>query len=115
MLTFRPALTHARESWVPADSVRRSPIALRASCVTETLMVQLPEGFRVDESPGDLELANDLGRLESRWNLADGTITMTRRWEVRPVTVPAARWPDVRALYAAYRESNAATVVLVPR
>jgi transglutaminase-like putative cysteine protease len=115
VLTFRSALLSPRLSWSPTDTARVTPIALPAVSVRETLTVRLPEGFALDEHPTDLHAANDLGQLDATWQVADGALVMTRRWELRPATVGPERWPDVRALYAARRASNEATVVLVRR
>ena len=115
MLTFRASPTSRRHSWMPSDTARTLPIALEARCFAETVAVRLPEGFALDEVPADLKIINDLGRLEASWAEHDGVLVMTRRWELRPVTVEAGRWGDVRALYAALRASNEAPIVLVKR
>jgi hypothetical protein len=115
MLTFRTSMTMRRRTWMPTDTARTQPIALESRCLAETVSVHLPEGYVLEERPADLHVANDLGRLEAAWSESGGALVMTRRWEVRPVTVEAARWADVRALYAALRASNEAAVVLVRR
>ena len=115
MLTFRASPTSRRHSWMPSDSARTLPIALEARCLAETVTVRLPEGYTLDERPADLKVINDLGRLEASWAERDGVLVMTRRWELRPITVEADRWGDVRALYAALRASNEAPIVLVRR
>jgi hypothetical protein len=100
---------------MPSDTARTLPIALEGRCFAETVIVRLPEGFALDERPADLKVVNDLGRLEASWAERDGVLVMTRRWEMRPLTVEAGRWGDVRALYAALRASNEAPIVLVRR
>jgi hypothetical protein len=115
LLAFRGALASLRTTWVLTDTTRTMPIALPAAWEDETLTVKLPQGYVLDERPSDLRVANDLGRLESSWVERDGALVMTRCWQLRPVTVPASRWSDVRSLYAALRATNEATVVLVRR
>jgi hypothetical protein len=115
MLTFRSALLSPRQSWMPDDSARTRPIALSAVCELETLVVRLPDGFAVDEQPSDVHALNALGRLDATWSAGPGTLTLTRRWELSPVTIGPERWADVRSLYRARRASNEATVVLLRR
>lgn len=115
MLTYRPALLAPRHTWMPEEETRTLPISLPALCVEETLSVRLPEGFALDERPADMRFYSDLGALEATFVERDGALVLTRRFQVRPVTVEAARWADVRALFEAQRAASQATAVLVRR
>jgi transglutaminase-like putative cysteine protease len=112
VLTFRSALVSPRRPWAFSDSLRRTPIAIPAICQAETVAVRLPEAFALDERPEDVHMASDLGRLDATWQVAGGVPPMVRHWEMSPVTVGPERWADVRALFAARRSTNEATVVL---
>jgi len=115
VLTFRSALVSPRRRWAFGDSARVTPIALAATCQVETLAVRLPEAYTLDERPEDVHMATDFGRLDATWQVAEGVLTMVRRYEVEPVTIGPERWADVRALFGARRGTTEATVVLTRR
>ena len=114
-LIFRAALVSPRAAFSLPDSARTQPIALGGSCFAETVTVKLPEGFAVDELPAALHERHDFADLDADWAVADGTLRFTRLWTVRPLTLPAARYAEVRRVFAASLAVSQSPVVLVQR
>jgi transglutaminase-like putative cysteine protease len=115
LLSFSPHLIHERGDLALPDTLRLRPIALQAFSFAETVMVRMPEGFEVDEIPAAIHDHQDFGSLDAEW-IKDGQfIRFTRTLRHASVTLPAARYGDVRSLLAADLAASRAAVVLIRR
>jgi hypothetical protein len=114
-LVFRAALVSPRLVLSLPDSARSQPIALEGSCFAETVTVKLPEGYAVDELPEALHERHDFAELDADWKVEGDRLRFTRLWTVRPLTLPPARYPEVRKAFAADLAASESPVVLVRR
>ena len=114
-LVFRAALLSPRTSFALADSARTQPIALESRCFAESVTVKLPEGYAVDELPAALHEHHDFAELDADWKVEEGTLRFTQLWTVRPLTLPASRYAEVRRVFAASLAASQSPVVLVGR
>ncbi len=113
MMLFRAAVVSPRSSVSLPDAARSRPIALKARSLSESVTVELPPGFAVDEIPAAIRLDEDFGSFEARWSVSGTTLEFTRQWQTRAKTLPPDRYPAVRALYEASASAIDAPVVLV--
>lgn len=114
-LIFRAALMSPRRAFTLPDSARTQPVLLESSSFAETVMVKLPEGYAVDELPAALRVRHDFAELDADWKVEGDTLRFTRLWTVRPLTLPPARYPEVRKAFAASQSASQSPVVLVRR
>jgi hypothetical protein len=115
LMTFRSAPLARRDPWSFTDSLRRTPIALRAQSFAETVSVSLPEGWKVDELPGPRSRAFDFGSIAAEWLARPDAVQFTFRAQLDAVTLPAERYTDIRDWYAERRKAFNAPVVLTRR
>ncbi len=97
------------------DSARVLPVALDGQCVAETVVVALPEGYVADELPRARHDHADFADLDAEWTVDGGALRFTRLWTLRPLTLPAERYRDVRKMLAERLAVLRAPVVLVRR
>ncbi len=114
-LVFRSALATPPVSLDLPDSERTMPMALEARCVAETVLVELPGGYAVDELPDARHVHRDFADLDADWHVEGGTLRYTMRWSLRPLTLPPARYREVREMLAGAVAAGRAPVVLVRR
>jgi transglutaminase-like putative cysteine protease len=76
------------------------------------LTVTLPEGFELAFVPDDLALANGAGSVRRSVAVEDGELKVTTLLVVEQDDLPAASYPDLRALLDALETDSASTVLL---
>lgn len=116
LMTLRSELAYAPISSARFERrPRRTPVALRAECFAESVMVRLPAEVVLEQCPEPVRVQSDLGRFEADWREDRGVLFMTRHFEIRPVTAPPERWPDVRDIFAARHAAAQQGLILVRR
>jgi transglutaminase-like putative cysteine protease len=115
MLSFRTAPLNERDRWSFTDSTRRTPIALPAQSFAETVVVVVPGGWQASEVPERMMSRTDFGEFDAAWTAADGAVRFTFATTLKPVTVPAERYREVRDWWAARNRTFQAHVVLERR
>jgi hypothetical protein len=61
LMIFKPAIVSRRDALALTDLKRKQPVVLTANAYSETLHLQLPAGFAVDELPDPVKLDTSFG------------------------------------------------------
>ena len=85
---------------------------LESQSFNETARFKLPAGFDVDELPDPVKVDSDFGSYTASYEVKDGQLLYTRKLVQRAVTIPAAKYAEVRAFFGRVRASEEAPVVL---
>jgi len=112
LLVFKPDPLPARELPALTAPVRRHPVLLPAEALAETVQVQLPAGFTVDEMPEPAKLEEDFGSFASSCEAKSGSLVCTSELLLRRVLIPAERYEAVRRFFEQVRAAQEAPVVL---
>jgi uncharacterized protein DUF3857/transglutaminase superfamily protein len=112
LLVFKPVPVPPRRLPSLTDPKRRHPVVLPSEAVAETVQVQLPAGFSVDELPDPAKLEADFGTFTSSCEAKDGSVVCKRDLLLRPVSVPADQYGAVRHFFEQVRAAQEAPVVL---
>ena len=93
---------------------RTETLRLAGTPATERVDVflTLPKGYEVAYVPGDAAIANSAGSFRRTVTQSDGSIHVVAILVVEGDEVPAARWPDLRALLNAAHGDAGRTVLL---
>ena len=91
---------------------RRHPIEVPAQALRETVTVNLPAGFRVDELPEPLTLDAPFGRYAASLRVSDGTLVVTRFVEIQSVRLAPEDLIAARNFHRAIRKFEGSPVVL---
>jgi hypothetical protein len=112
LLVFKPAIVSRRESLSLTEAKRKHPIVLRATAYSETVHVQLPAGFVVDEMPDPVKLDTSFGSYATTYEVKDGQLIFTRKLVQNAATIPVEQYNTVRGFFEKIRAAEQAPVVL---
>jgi hypothetical protein len=112
LLVFKPAVVSRREGLSLTAPQRKHPIVLRANAYSETVRVQLPAGFAVDEVPDAVKLETTFGTYNTSYEVKDGHLIFKRQLSQKASTIPAAEYGGVKKFFESIRAAENAPVVL---
>ncbi|HEU0123733.1 MAG TPA: hypothetical protein VFQ91_24595, partial [Bryobacteraceae bacterium] len=94
---------------------RKLPVKLEAQVRQDRVVLQLPEGFQMDELPDPVQLKGPFGEFRAKWKAEGGTLEMEQTLEVYDSTVPAADYAKVRDFFEQVGGAEGAAAVLVKK
>jgi transglutaminase-like putative cysteine protease len=112
LLVFKPAVVSRREDLSLTAASRKHPVVLRANAYSETVKVQLPAGFAVDEMPDPVKIETPFGSYTTSYEVVNGELVFKRQLSQRATTIPAAQYDVVRKFFESIRAAENAPVVL---
>jgi len=112
LLVFKPAVVSRREDLSLTAAERKHPVVLRANAYSETIKVQLPAGFAVDEMPDPVKIETAFGSYTTSYEVVNGELVFKRQLSQRATTIPAAQYDVVRKFFESIRAAENAPVVL---
>jgi len=95
------------------EKTRRYPVVIDTDALSETVRIELPKEFKVDEIPSAIKLDSEFGKVEASWKSEGGSLVYHRSLEMRAQTVPAARYGDLRKFLEAVAAAEDSPVVLI--
>ena len=113
MLVFRPALVSRGDTFLGADDDRTYPAVISGRSYSEDAVIDLPDGFAVDELPQGVRIETEFGSYQAEYLTEPGRLTFRRKLEVRAMTVPPEEYAGVAEFYTVVRGAENAPVVLV--
>jgi hypothetical protein len=115
LLIFKPAIVSRLDALALTKSSRKAPVVLKSNAFTETVRVQLPEGFEVDEMPDALKIDTPFGNYTATYEVKAGQLLFTRTLSMRAMTIPAEQYSAVRSFFERIRATEQAPVVLAKK
>lgn len=115
LLVFKPALL-AHDGWPNLnDTSRKTPIVLEARSFTDSIEVQVPEGFIVDELPPSVRAETSFASWEASVSVTEEKLIFTRKLQLETSIIPAEEYRQVRDFFNRVAESEQEPVVLIRR
>lgn len=112
LLIFKPVFV-SRTGLLPvAEKERKHPVVLNSHAFTETVRVNLPDGFEIDEMPEPLKLETDFGSYAATYEMKDNQLVFRRTLVQQAATIPAEKYKSVREFYGRIRAVEQSPVVL---
>jgi hypothetical protein len=112
MMIFRAGLLHHGDFRFN-EKTRNYPVVLDADALTETVRIELPKEFKVDELPPPIQVSSEFGKIEASWKAESGTLIYRRTLEINAQTVPVARYGELRKFLDVVMTAEEAPVVLM--
>src|SRR5262245_8822741 len=112
LLVFKPVVLSRREGTPLTAAERKHPLVFEASAYSETVTVQLPAGFAVDELPDPVKLETAFGSYNTSYEVKDGALIFKRKLSQRTATIPASEYASVKKFFESIRAAENAPVVL---
>jgi len=112
LLVFKPAIVSRREGLSLTGATRKHPVVLRANAYSETVRVQLPAGFAVDEMPDAVKIETPFGSYLTSYEVKNNELIFKRQLSQKATTIAAADYEVVRKFFESIRAAENAPVVL---
>jgi transglutaminase-like putative cysteine protease len=115
LLVFKPAVVSRREGLALTASTRKHPVVLRANAYSETVNVQLPSGFAVDEMPDAVKIETPFGSYITSYEVKENRLVFKRQLSQKAMTIAPADYESVRKFYESIRAAENSPVVLAKK
>jgi hypothetical protein len=112
LLVFKPAVVSRREDLVLTAAKRKHPVVLHANAYSETVRVQLPAGFTVDEVPDAVKIETPFGSYVTSYEVKNSELVFKRRLSQQATTIAAADYEVVRKFFESIRAAENSPLVL---
>ena len=112
LLVFKPVVVARREDLSLTAPTRKHPVVLHANAYSETVRVQLPVGFVVDELPDAVKLQTAFGSYVTSYEVKNNELVFKRQLSQQATTIAAADYETVRKFFESIRAAENAPVVL---
>jgi hypothetical protein len=112
LMVFKPAAISRLDSLFLTATTREQPVVLEPYAFDETVKINMPDGFKVDELPDPVKLDTPFGSYSTTIELKDGQLLYTRKLTQRATTIPVAQYEAVRSFFQKIRAAEQSPVVL---
>jgi hypothetical protein len=115
LMVFKPAVVSRREILALTAATRKHPVVLRANAYSETVKVQLPAGFTVDEVPDAVKIETPFGSYVTSYEVNNNQLIFKRKLSQQAMTIAATDYETVRKFFESIRAAENAPVVLAKK
>jgi hypothetical protein len=112
LMVFKPVVVSRRENLSLTAPTRRHPVILANNAYSETVKVQLPAGFAVDELPDAVKIQTAFGSYVTSYEVKGNELVFKRQLSQQATTIAPADYEVVRKFFESIRAAENAPVVL---
>lgn len=112
LMVFKPVVVSRREGLALTAPKRMHPVVLGNNAYSETVKVQLPAGFTVDELPDPVKIQTAFGSYVTSYEVKGTELVFKRQLSQTATTIAAADYEMVRKFFESIRAAENAPVVL---
>ncbi len=114
LMVIRPLPLRAWQFPAFTQAERFSPVRFDMKSIQEdTVRINLPPGFRIDELPSGTNLASSFGEFKLNHQAQDRKVVVRRRLAIKAQTISASEYADVKRFFDAAQSVSQASIVLV--
>ena len=112
LMVFKPVVVSRREGLSLTAPTRKHPVILGNNAYSETVKVQLPAGFTVDELPDPVKIQTAFGSYVTSYEVKGNELVFKRQLSQQATTIAPADYEVVRKFFESIRAAENAPVVL---
>ncbi|PYP83083.1 MAG: hypothetical protein DMF61_24370 [Blastocatellia bacterium AA13] len=113
LLIIKPFASSPRFFMPLEAQQRRLPVVLQMKSIQEdSVTINIPAEYRVDEHPVDVDLEGSFGRFELRHRMENGKLVLERRLLIRQSLVNLNDWSQLSEMIEDLNTSMSASVIL---
>jgi hypothetical protein len=112
LMIFKPVVVSRSEDLTLTAPARKHPVVLRNTAYSETVRVELPAGFTVDEVPDPVKIQTPFGSYATSYEVKGNELVFKRQLSQQAITIAAADYEVVRKFFESIRAAENAPVVL---
>ena len=115
LMVFKPVVVSRREALSLTAPTRKYPVVLENHAYSETVRVQLPAGFTVDEVPDPVKIQTAFGSYVTSYEVKGTELVFKRQLSQTATTIAPADYESVRKFFESIRAAENAPVVLAKK
>ena len=115
LMVFKPVVVSRREGLSLTAPTRKHPVVLGNNAYSETVKVQLPVGFTVDELPDPVKIQTPFGSYVTSYEVKGTELVFKRQLSQTATTIAPADYEMVRKFFESIRAAENAPVVLAKK
>jgi hypothetical protein len=115
LLVFKPAIIGRLDRLNFSDNKRFHPYLLDSAAYTETIKIQLPTGFIVDEMPDPASLKTSFGTYSISYEVKGDHLLFTRSMTLNKTIVPTDKYDSLTDFFGKIRAAEQSPVVLMKK
>jgi hypothetical protein len=113
MLMVKPGVLAPAAEYIFANKERKLPVRLESGLRKDSVVIQLPDGFKVDEIPDPVEIVGPYGTYRASWKTADGKVTFEQSLEIKDALAAPPEYPKVKDFFDQVLAGQSAPVILL--
>ena len=99
MLVVKPGVLAPDTEYVFSNKERKLPVRLESRLRQDSVVIQLPAGFAIDEIPDPIEIESPYGVYHASWKTGSGSVTFEQSLEVKETQATAAEYAQVKDFF----------------
>lgn len=113
MLVVKPGTLAPDTDYVFSNKERKLPVRLESRQRQDSVVLQLPPGFAVDELPDPVEIDSPYGAYRATWKTGQGSVTFQQSLQIKEIVAPASDYSKVKDFFDKVQGGQIAPVILL--
>jgi hypothetical protein len=113
MLMVKPGALTPDNDYIFTNKQRKLPVSLESRLRKDSIVIQLPAGFAVDEIPDTVKIESPYGVYRASWKAGEGSLTFEQSLEIRQMVVEASEYAKVKDFFDQVAGGQSAPVILL--
>jgi len=113
MLVVKPGVLAPDTDYVFSNKERKLPVRLESRLRKDSVVIQLPAGFVIDELPDPVAIESPYGAYKASWKTANGSVTFEQSLEIKETLAAPAEYAKVKEFFDQVLGGQSAPVVLL--
>jgi hypothetical protein len=113
MLLVKPGALAPDNDYVFSNRERKLPVRLESRLRRDSVVLQLPAGFTVDEIPDPVEIESPYGVYNASWKSSGGAVTFEQSLEIKDTLAAPSEYAKVKDFFDRVQRGQVAPVILL--
>jgi Domain of Unknown Function with PDB structure (DUF3857)/Transglutaminase-like superfamily len=116
MLVLKPGVLAPDMDYIFSNKVRKLPVRLESRLRHDSVVIQIPAGFTIDELPDPIEIDGPYGVYHAAWKVnekAGGAVTFEQSLEIKETLAAPEEYAKVKDFFDRVLGGQSAPVVLL--
>jgi hypothetical protein len=115
MLVLKPGVLAPDTEYVFSNKERKLPVRLESRLRQDSVVIQLPAGFAIDEIPDPIKIDSPYGVYRASWKTGDQSVTFEQSLEIKDTLAAPGEYAKVKDFFDQVLGGQSAPVVLLKR
>jgi len=113
MLVVKPGVLAPDTDYVFSNKERTLPVRLEPRLRRDSVVIQLPAGFAIDELPEPVEIDSPYGVYHAAWKTTTGSVTFEQSLEIKDTLAAPAEYSKVKDFFDKVLGGQSEPVILL--